>query len=40
MRMLTVGQTIYQLYFIPKDNMGKNCLAQPTQFFDAIVRVH
>jgi hypothetical protein len=37
-RVLTVKQRIYQLYFIPKDKSGKIGTAQRTQFFNTIVQ--
>lgn len=35
-RVLTVKQRVYQLYFIPKDKSGKVGTAQRTQFFDGV----
>jgi hypothetical protein len=36
-RVLTVKQRIYQLYFIPKDKAGKIGTVQRTQFFDGVI---
>jgi hypothetical protein len=36
LRMLTIGQTVYQLYFVPKDKTGANCKVQRSRFFDSI----
>jgi hypothetical protein len=37
-RVLTVKQRIYQIYFIPKDKSGKVGAAQRVQFFNTVIR--
>ncbi|MBU6121179.1 hypothetical protein [Hymenobacter siberiensis] len=35
-RQIIMGRTIYQLYFVPADNIGKSCEVQRLRFFNSI----
>lgn len=37
MRVFSVGQMIYELFFIPKDGTGQNCADQRNRYFETLI---
>lgn len=37
MQTFTVGRSIYELFFAPKDGIGETCVAERHRFFDTVV---
>ncbi len=37
MQIFTIGRSIYELFFAPKDGIGETCVAERHRFLDTVV---